>query len=74
MAILSRLIEDMIRQLPGITGPALCKAVLGPTCNLNQVKRACGRLIRLGKIERRGEGTDANPHTYYAISAVDKKS
>jgi hypothetical protein len=74
LAILSRLIEEMIRELPGITEPALCKAVLGPACNLDQVKRACGRLIRLSKIERRGEGTDAKPHTYYAISSVDKKS
>lgn len=74
LAILSRLIEEMIGQLPGITKSALCKAVMGPTCNLNQIKRACGRLIRLGKIERRGEGTEANPHKYFVTTVAGRKS
>jgi hypothetical protein len=65
MNTLTELIEDMIQQLPGITETALAGAVLGPACNLNQLEQACARLLKSGRIERRGEGTEKSPFAFY---------
>ena len=69
MGTLTNLVEGMIHQLPGISETVLAGAVLGPACNLNQPEHACARLLKSGKIERRGEGTEKNPFTFYKIIA-----
>ena len=45
MGTLTKLIEDMIHQLP--------------------LEQACTRLLKSGKIERRGEGIEKSPFTFY---------
>jgi len=69
MSTLTKLIEDVIHQLPGISEAALAGAVLGPACNSNQLEQACARLLKSGKIERRGEGTEKSPFTFYKSMA-----
>ena len=68
MSAITTLIEDLVSQKPGITERELADDVLGPGGDLNQLEQLCLHLIEQGKIERRGEGTDGSPYTFYPRS------
>lgn len=69
MTVLSKLVEQMIVQLPGITAEALAKAVVGAKCDLERLGQTCRSLLELDKIERRDDGSEKSPYTYFAGKA-----
>lgn len=59
------ILEFLVRSGPGRTQKGLAQAVFGPEGYAQRVRAECDRLVRAGKVERRGRGGSASPFTYH---------
>ena len=58
-------LEFLITCGPGRTQKELARAIFGAEGYSQRVRAECDRLVRSGRVERRGRGGSASPFTYY---------
>ncbi len=58
-------IEELVRQRPGLTEAQLADELFEGNGYQQRVNSTCRRLIKQGRVERRGKGYQAEPFTYH---------
>ncbi len=62
------LVEQTIRDKPGLTASEIAFELYGPNGYHQRVAAECRMLVYLGRIERRGSGGPSDPYTYHPSS------
>lgn len=58
-------IQDLVARRPGLTEAQIAEKLFGASGYQQRVNSTCRRLVRQGRLERRGNGYQADPYTYH---------
>jgi hypothetical protein len=61
-------VEKVILHFPGLTERQIAKEVFGAFGQQQRVNPICRKLVREGKVERRGNGYATDPFTYFSLN------
>lgn len=59
-------IQDLVARRPGLTEAQIAEELFGADGYQQRVNSTCRRLVRQSRLERRGNGYQADPYAYHS--------